>query len=265
MSSQQLSYPDVARIAGTGLISTGVGLLFFVLVTIAWGDPFTMLNERGEQQQLQREFRAMFGEDSQALQASPADARLTRADARRARRSLRGGQVAGRLSIRRIGLAKYIVKDAGVEDLKRGPGIYGETAFPGSGRPVAIAGHRTTHGAPFLNLDKLRPGDAIVVDMSYARFTYRIKRPYWCTRRGGADTLIGLAGCKITPRDWSIIGVGRWAPQRALERAMRSGRCPRNNCEHLVLTACHPKYSAQARIAVFATLETVSLRKGRRR
>ncbi len=40
---------------------------------------------------------------------------------------------------------------------------------------IAIAGHRTTYGAPFRKIDKVRKGDDIVVTMPYGRFTYRVE------------------------------------------------------------------------------------------
>lgn len=244
MKHQRLTYPDVARIVGTGLISTGLGLLFFVFVTVAWGDPFTRISEHGAQEQLARQFSARFDADTTALEQNVLlDSRTTRAQARRYRRSLKKGEVSARLSIPKIGLKKYVVKGAGVPELKKGPGFYDETGFPGSGLPVAVAGHRTTHGAPFLNVDRLRPGDRIFLDMPYGRFEYQVTR-----------TQI------ITPSDWSIVDIGAVEPNRRLgRRELRSGVCE-GTCEHLVMTACHPKYSARQRIAVFSRLVRVSLR-----
>lgn len=244
MKNSRLSYPDLARIVGTGLISTGLGLLLFVFITIAWGDPFTRFTERQAQQRLQKEFSASFGADDSAFLGVKLDPRLTRVAARRHRRSLESGAVAARMRIPKLGMRKYVVKGADTADLDKGPGIYRETGFPGSGLPVAIAGHRTTHGAPFLNIDKLKAHDLIVLDMPYGRFQYEVTR-----------TQI------ITPTDWSIIDIGAFEPNRRLRRQMlRTNTCA-ETCEHLVLTACHPKYSAKQRVAVFARLTDVSLRK----
>jgi sortase A len=242
---EHLTYPDVARIIGTGLISTGIGLLAFVVITVVWGDPFTHWSEARAQRELAGQLGTTFAVDEQALRALPTlDPRLTRGAERRLRRSLNEGAAVGRLRIDRIGLDKIVVKDATPAALDKGPGFYRETGFSGTGLPVAIAGHRTTHGAPFLKIDKLQPGDRIVVDVPYARFNYIVTR-----------TEI------ITPTNWSIIDVGAYARSAAdRERMRRTGRCPGGSCEHLVLTACHPKYSARQRIAVFARLAQVSLR-----
>ena len=56
-----------------------------------------------------------------------------------------------------------IVEGIGVENLKEGPGHYPKTPYPGQAGNAAIAGHRTTYGAPFYRLDELKPGDDLYV------------------------------------------------------------------------------------------------------
>lgn len=252
MNRSKLTYPDVARLLGTTLISTGIGLLLFVAITVVWGDPFTSIANAGDQKTLQKQLAVEISQDPGALQPqSTLDPRLTRVSAHQFAKSLREGSAAAFIRIPRIGMHRYVVKGADVPDLAKGPGIYSQTGFPGNGLPVAIAGHRTTHGAPFLNVDQLRPGDSITLELPYGIFTYSVTR-----------TQI------ILPTDWSIVQVGaskRTARERngLLRRWQKTGRCaPAATCEHLVLTACHPKYSAARRIAVFADLTSISLRGG---
>jgi sortase A len=237
----RLTYPDIARIFGTALISTGAGLLLFVFVTVVWGDPFTRLSEQGAQKALAQQFDAV-APTGGTLADAGLDPELTKRAAALAKKSTRLGDAIGKITIPRIGMHRIFVNGAGHEQLKKGPGLYKEVRFPGSGLPVAIAGHRTTYGAPFLNVDKLRPGDPIILETTYGKFTYRV-----------TDTRI------ITPSDWSIIQFGAEEPTIGARRAVkRSGHC-NVTCEHLVLTACHPKYSAAKRIAVFARLAKVEL------
>ena len=62
-----------------------------------------------------------------------------------------------------------------LDDLKKGPGHYPDTPLPGQLGNASIAGHRTTYGAPFFNLDQLEPGDEIIVTMITGdRFVYRV-------------------------------------------------------------------------------------------
>ncbi len=239
---RSLTYPDIARIFGTTLIATGAGLLLFVLVTVTWGDPFTRLTASSDQKQLARQFAASVPNTADLRTDATLDPALTRRAAALDRKQTALGEAAGKISIPRIGMHRYFVKGAGHDELMKGPGLYREVLFPGSGRPVAIAGHRTTYGAPFLDVDKLKPGDPIVLTMPYGRFTYTVTR-----------TEI------ISPDDWSIIQPGAAEVHKSQrDRVLRTRQCV-GTCEHLVLTACHPKYSAAKRMAVFAKLSKVQL------
>ncbi len=110
-----------------------------------------------------------------------------------------------------------VVEGTDAGDLRKGPGHYPGTPLPGQRGTVAIAGHRTTYGAPFRKIDKVRPGDEIVVVMPYGRFTYRVERT------------------RIVPP------TAVWVTQRV-------------SYDRLILSACHPLYSAAKRIVVFAKL-----------
>lgn len=237
----RLTYPDIARVFGTGLIATGVGLLMFVAITVVWGDPFTRLSAQGEQKTLARQFAATAPTNAELTDAS-LDPELTRRAAAIARKETKSGAAVGQIVIPRIDMRRIFVKGAETEDLMKGPGIYRETLFPGSGRAVAIAGHRTTYGAPFLNIDQIKVGDPIVLKMSYGTFTYRMTRSQI-----------------ITPYDWSILDYGAAEPTAAARNQVKRSQQCVVTCEHLVLTACHPKYSAEKRIAVYARLAKVEL------
>src|SRR3954452_19273410 len=124
-----------------------------------------------------------------------------------------------------LGASWVIVKGTTTGDLRHGPGVYPQTPLPGASGTVAIAGHRTTYGAPFRHIDRLSSGDSITVTLPYGRFTYRVQH-----RR-----IVG-------PNDiWVIKRVGY---------------------DRLVLTACHPLYSAAKRIVVFARLVGTQARGG---
>jgi sortase A len=127
------------------------------------------------------------------------------------------GDPLGRIVIPKIGAKFVFVEGTKSAELEKGPGHYSDTAFPGSRGTVGIAGHRTTYLAPFRHIDDLGRGDRIVLRMPYGTFAYTV------------------AGTKVvSPAD---VGVLRH----------RSG-------DWLVLTACHPLYSAAQRIVVSARL-----------
>ncbi|MDH3303094.1 MAG: sortase [Acidimicrobiia bacterium] len=139
------------------------------------------------------------------------------------------GEAAGRIIIPAIEVDKTYVQGVGRDDLRKGPGHYPLTAFPGQRGNAAIAGHRTTYGAPFFDLDKLQPGDEIIVETLQGRFTYLVNEHE-------TDDGIALGHFVVDPTaTWVLDDHGD---------------------SRLTLTACHPKRSAARRIVVTATLDT---------
>src|SRR5687768_10126845 len=94
------------------------------------------------------------------------------------------GEAAGQIVIPAIGIDWYFVEGVSVNDLKEGPGHYPETPLPGQAGNSAIAGHRTTYGAPFGNVDQLTPrddttstpGDEITVITVQGTFRYEVRQ-----------------------------------------------------------------------------------------
>jgi sortase A len=121
------------------------------------------------------------------------------------------------IRIPRLGLNAVVVQGTAAADLHKGPGHYRITAVPGGGRVVAIAGHRTTYGAWFRHIDDLRKGDPVELDFRGVAYLYNV------TGHG-----------VVAANDWRIIRYRGY--------------------EKLVLTACHPLYSASHRWVVFARL-----------
>jgi sortase A len=88
-----------------------------------------------------------------------------------------GSQVA-KLEIPAIALDEIVVSGTAEADLSKGPGHYIGTAAPGQAGNVAIAGHRTTNGAPFNRLGQLVIGDQIdLTTLSGERLTYVVSQP----------------------------------------------------------------------------------------
>ncbi len=136
------------------------------------------------------------------------------------------GEPAGVIEIPRIDLARVLVEGTSRPDLKKGPGHYTGTPFPGQAGNVGIAGHRTTYGAPFNRLDELLPGDEIFLSTSQGRFSYKV------IPAPGATT---QAWYTVKPSQTEVLD------------DMGDNR--------VTLTACHPKYSARERIIVQAVLQ----------
>jgi sortase A len=213
------------------LIISGLLLVLDAGVTLVWQEPVTaaiglILRGQVNQRYLSYTTAPLTQVDRHALVTlRSTDQRLVYL-ARREQHQIRTGQIRtgdaiGKIDIPRIGADYDIIQGTDELSLEKGPGHYPETALPGLGRTVAIAGHRTTYLAPFRHGDALRPGDRILVRMPYGRFTYvvqyhRIVLPtaLWVTRNVGY--------------------------------------------ERLVLSACNPLYSAAQRIIIFARLALVT-------
>ena len=104
----------------------------------------------------------------------------------------------------------------------------------GRKRSLAIAGHRTTYGAPFNRIDELKPGDEIIVLTLQGRFVYKVLESPADRRAGDEGGTWGPGWFAVKPNDVSVL-----AP---------------TDDNRLTLTACHPKYSAKLRIIVQAKL-----------
>jgi sortase A len=135
----------------------------------------------------------------------------------------------GVIEIPRIGLRQFVVEGTAKPDLKKGPGHYTGTPLPGQAGNAAIAGHRTTYGAPFNRIDELVPGDPIYVTTTQGRFRYEVMAP-----PDGVGIERGPGWFSVKPSDTQVIAD--------------------TSDNRLTLTACHPKRSAQQRIVVQAKL-----------
>jgi sortase A len=144
-----------------------------------------------------------------------------------------------------------IVEGTSTAQLEQGPGHYVDSALPGGIGNFSVAGHRVGKGSPFLNLDKLRAGAAIVIETKDYWYTYRVMG----SRETGDPEEPGNGGIRgmqvVEPTN---IGVIRPVPGR-------SGGKPRMRL--LTLTTCHPKFSARERLIIHAQQEGGPLSKSR--
>ena len=128
------------------------------------------------------------------------------------------GEPVGVIRIPKIGLDRVMVQGITVPDLRKGLGHYSDSPMPGQIGNAAIAGHRTTYGQPFNRIDELVPGDTISVETLAGTFKYTV-----------TQQLV------VSPRDVQVLDP---TPDATL-----------------TLTTCHPKYSANQRLIVKATLD----------
>lgn len=180
-------------VVGRVLIATGLLLLSFVAYQL-WG---TGVAEQRAQTTLAADFRSQ-------RPAIP----------------LVSGLV-GRITIPTIEVDKFVVAGVETDDLKRGPGLFLGSPLPGQLGNVAIAGHRTTYGAPFGRINEVKKGDRITLETSAGTYTY-----------------IANSAPRIVPAT-AIEVVKTKDPTQAT----------------LTLVSCHPKWTSAKRIIVVASLD----------
>jgi sortase A len=155
---------------------------------------------------------------------------------------LQEGDSLTRIKIPAIDVDVVVVEGTGSDALRAGAGHYRETALPCEDGTVGIAGHRTTYGRPFANIDLLKPGDTITLETPVGSCMYQVVAPP--PKRKAANS--GGAAFIIQPNEVSVIG----GPAAA-----RAGEIPLP-AALLTLTTCHPKGSAAQRLVVQAVLVT---------
>jgi sortase A len=171
------------RIVGTLLLAAGVLTLAWVVVVWRWEDPFTAIQTYFSQKHLKTAYVQKSVTFQRTLPVRPArDPAIAWREARTAAnaygKTLTTGGPVGRLKIGRLGLDIYVVQGTDHESLKKGPGHYVESALPGQGRLIYVAGHRTTYLAPFAHIDDIRVGDYMTLEVPYGTFEYRAVRHY---------------------------------------------------------------------------------------
>ena len=210
------------RQLSTILILAGLMLLADVGLTLVWQEPVSALYAEWRQDALADDLDALREPDlssgeRKALERLPLDRDRAAFLARALKRRTETGDPVARIRIPEVGVNKVIVEGTDGGSLRKGPGHYPETPLPGIRGTVAVAGHRTTYGAPFRDLDKLESRDEVIVEMPYGRFVY------------------------VVEREQIVDPTATWVTRRV-------------DHDRLVLTACHPKYSAAQRIVIFARL-----------
>jgi sortase A len=197
------------------LITLGVIVFLFVAYQL-WG---TSIAESHHQAALKRGFNAAVVATQTAKAGKADSATVGRGSSSTANPSPAVGGAIAHLVIPKIHVDKYVVQGVGESDLQQGPGHYPQTVMPGQDGNSAIAGHRTTYGAPFFDLDKLAVGDIIsLTNTANQTFVYQVsQRPF-----------------VVSPTDVSVLDPTPFA--------------------ELTLTTCNPRFSDSSRLIVVARL-----------
>ncbi|MFN8161320.1 MAG: class E sortase [Solirubrobacterales bacterium] len=214
------------RILSTALITAGLVVLADVGLTLAYREPVSSIYGSIKQSEAASQLRELESRypteaDRRAVETVRSPRRRVRILARRFARQVGTGDAIGRILVPAMdGLNAVVVQGTDTSSLQKGPGHYPGTPFPGQPGTVGIAGHRTTYLAPFRHIDSMRRGDVVTLEMPYATLRYRVQK-----------TAI------VDPGDVQVVDPVGY--------------------QRLVLSACHPLYSAAQRYIVFARLAGV--------
>jgi sortase A len=144
-----------------------------------------------------------------------------------------------------------IVEGTGQDELEKGPGHYVNTAGPGEVGNFGVAGHRVGKGEPFLNLDKLRVGDTVIVETKAKWFVYDVLGAQPGSSPRDSDSAVKVAGGGTVQVPGQEI-VPPSAGRVLLPVPNDDGAKP--VARLMTLTTCHPKFTAEKRMIVHATL-----------
>jgi sortase A len=218
------------RGAGQTLITLGLIVFLFVFYEVYVTTWFT---DR-EQTKLKNEIAHKFADGDNPLLQLP-NGSLP---------NLKTGEGIANIYIPRFGrdYAWTIVQGTNQTDLAKGPGHYVGTALPGQIGNFAIAGHRVGKGEPFLNQDKLKPGDSVIIETEAAWYVYKIKGQ-------DHDSITSLDSDGIPGREIIAPNDGR-----VLDPVPdHPGMVPTERL--LTMTTCHPKFTATHRMVDYGVLD----------
>jgi sortase A len=209
---------------GTGILLALAGslVLLWAIAVWQWQDPITLVLNKRAQSALSSEYAVRVEREQPLLRPRPL-VKKQASDASQAalaaayRKRTEQGEPIGRLTVPRMDLSIMVVYGTETDTLKKGPGLHESTGFPGQKFLTYVAGHRTTYGAPFSDIDKLQPGDRITFEVPYGTYRYQV------------------VGHRIVRDDQIEVLKGR-------------GR------EELALQACWPRFFASHRYIAYAKL-----------
>ncbi|HVE92371.1 MAG TPA: class E sortase [Actinomycetota bacterium] len=200
----------VIGVVGRLLVLVGLILLFYTTYLL-WG---TSVETRREQANLAEELRTTAPVATEAQQQAQGEIPPAKPEG-----TVNAGDPLFEIVIPKIGLRNIVVQGVDSPQLKKGPGHFAESPWPGEKGNVALSGHRTTYGGPFFRLNELAVGDEVLVERAGARYRYRLMQ----------------APFVVDPSRVDVVD--------------NHGR------DEITLTTCHPRFSAAQRMIVHAAYQ----------
>jgi sortase A len=252
--NQPLSDQDEGRMMKTLRVASGlfgevmIALSALILLFVVWQLWWTNVTANRAQASTIQTLEHGFSAPPQKVSPSvtptrtpaPTSAKATTAPAAAATaqaldKNIPSGQAFAIIRIPRFGsgFARPVLQGTDHDTLIKGVGHYVGTGMPGMVGNFAVAGHRTTYGKPFYDIDLLQKGDLIIIETKSSYIVYAVDRHVI-----------------VTPDRIEVIDP---VPQQP-------GVLPTQSW--MTMTACNPKYSASQRYVVFSRLVTSLPRSG---
>jgi len=204
-------------IAGAALVGLGALVLLFIVFQL-WGTAIVQsAHQSSLRAQIEDQLPRAAAADAARLETTPERHAGGPASPAPAGAAPAEGQPVAIIEIPKIDVDQVVIEGVAAPDLALGPGHYPGTPLPGQAGNAGIAGHRTTHGRPFYDLQALTPGDQVTLMTRQGIFVYSVTR-----------------SSVVDPTDVSVLD-----PSPVAE---------------LTLTTCNPRFSAAQRLVVQATL-----------
>ncbi len=138
----------VLRFVASVLMLSGAMLIADAALTLTWQEPVSAFLQDQQQGKLKKQLSDLPPSAHRLIHFKPLK-----------------GHAIGEIELPAIHKNAFVVQGTDSGSLRKGPGHYPDTPLPGKRGTVAIAGHRTTHGAPFRHIDGLKRGNKIVLAM----------------------------------------------------------------------------------------------------
>ena len=211
----------IAGGVGQAMITMGLVLLLFAAYEV-WGKAAII---ESHQSGLDQQLEQAWGDPTVGPQLpSPAvNPSATTAPSPAPIGAVPGGAVA-RLYIPRLAKHWVVVEGVSTADIRNAPGHYPTTAAPGQVGNFAVAGHRSP--AIFWDLDRMRPGDPIVVETKTTFFVYKVSQVR-----------------VVQPTQIEALAPVPWQPAQLATDAV------------MTITTCNPKWDNYERLIVHAALD----------
>ena len=208
--------PLLLRVVGTVVVLAGLVATAVLLWQLWWTDVRAESRSEALVTSLRQDFDSLAAEGPRADQSAATS-----------QEPALGRPTGAIIHLSTLGEVHPVLPGVGADVLDQGVlGRYPGSAGPGEVGNFAVAGHRTTYGRPLWAMGELEEGDPVVVETAEAYHVYVVRRLR-----------------VVDPESAEVLAPTPDRPGAAATEPW------------MVLTTCHPRFSAKERLIGYAALE----------